>query len=280
MKWNTYTDLHVFKQKVEDFLLKKEEANNLILGILKRLVSLENVFAASIEKDETVVAAFLQTPPHSLVVVVDEQFSTDEIISYSIKNLKEELPSLPGINSTKTVSHHFAKEWSKLMNLSYRVHMEQCMMACDQVQPIQISEGTLQIAKPEHASLLTDWLLEFVEESDLLPVIRMNAESLIQQSIQGENLYTWSVGDEIVSMVNKTRETKNSIGINQVYTPPSHRNKGYASSAVHQLTEQLLKQYKSCVLYTDLANPTSNSIYKKIGYKPIEECSHILFSQQ
>jgi predicted GNAT family acetyltransferase len=35
------------------------------------------------------------------------------------------------------------------------------------------------------------------------------------------------------------------------------------------LTQQLLDEGRRfCFLYTDLANPTSNSIYQAIGYRP------------
>jgi hypothetical protein len=41
----------------------------------------------------------------------------------------------------------------------------------------------------------------------------------------------------------------------------------------------LEKGYSFCCLYTDLANPTSNSIYQKIGYRPVADSSQIRFDQ-
>jgi len=39
---------------------------------------------------------------------------------------------------------------------------------------------------------------------------------------------------------------------------------------VAQISQMALdKGFDKCVLYTDLLNPTSNSIYQKIGYTPI-----------
>jgi len=55
-----------------------------------------------------------------------------------------------------------------------------------------------------------------------------------------------------------------------VYTPPYYREKGYATSCVAQISQIALeKGFTKCVLYTDLANPISNSIYQKIGYVPV-----------
>ena len=69
-----------------------------------------------------------------------------------------------------------------------------------------------------------------------------------------------------VSMAGFTREMETAIGVAFVFTPPYFRGKGYASSCVAKLSQVALDRgYKRCVLYTDLLNPTSNSIYQKIG---------------
>jgi predicted GNAT family acetyltransferase len=58
--------------------------------------------------------------------------------------------------------------------------------------------------------------------------------------------------------------------VSGVYTPPELRCKGYATSCVAELSRNILQSGKKfCMLYTDLANPTSNSIYMKIGYWPV-----------
>ena len=55
-----------------------------------------------------------------------------------------------------------------------------------------------------------------------------------------------------------------------VYTPPALRRRGFASALVAAVSAVGLASGKEvCVLYTDLANPTSNSIYQKIGYRPV-----------
>jgi len=41
---------------------------------------------------------------------------------------------------------------------------------------------------------------------------------------------------------------------------------------VAALSELLLgRGFEFCVLYTDLANPTSNAIYARIGYRPVRD---------
>jgi GNAT superfamily N-acetyltransferase len=57
---------------------------------------------------------------------------------------------------------------------------------------------------------------------------------------------------------------------NAVYTPPELRRQGFATAYVARLSKELLDEgFAFCVLFTDLANPTSNSIYARIGYQAV-----------
>jgi predicted GNAT family acetyltransferase len=57
-----------------------------------------------------------------------------------------------------------------------------------------------------------------------------------------------------------------------VYTPPTWRRRGYAGACVSALSAHLLAtEAQMCVLYAQLANPTSNGIYRSIGYRPVIE---------
>jgi len=62
------------------------------------------------------------------------------------------------------------------------------------------------------------------------------------------------------------------MAVSLVYTPPERRNRGYASALVAALSQHLLDAgWQFCVLFTDLANPISNSIYQRIGYRPVSD---------
>ena len=73
-------------------------------------------------------------------------------------------------------------------------------------------------------------------------------------------------------MAASARPTKRAIAVNGVYTPREWRRRGYATACVAALSELLLQRgFELCVLYTDLSNPTSNSIYTQIGYRPLRD---------
>lgn len=73
--------------------------------------------------------------------------------------------------------------------------------------------------------------------------------------------------------------TPNGIRVGPVYTPPDSRGNGYATHLVADMSQWLLDGgRKFCFLYTDLANPTSNAIYERIGYRMVVESADVTFS--
>jgi predicted GNAT family acetyltransferase len=62
-----------------------------------------------------------------------------------------------------------------------------------------------------------------------------------------------------------------------VYTPPEHRGHGYASAVTARAAWDILDHAAVPVLYTDLANPTSNKIYRAIGFRPVTDRTSVTF---
>jgi len=72
--------------------------------------------------------------------------------------------------------------------------------------------------------------------------------------------------------------TANGIRVGPVYTPPELRRRGYASALTAALTRELLAGGRRfCFLFTDLGNPTSNSIYRQVGYEPVADVDQWAF---
>ena len=96
-------------------------------------------------------------------------------------------------------------------------------------------------------------------------------------SIEAGLLGVWD-DDGAVSMASSNRPTPNGTSINLVYTPPERRGRGYASACVAALSGRQLDAGKRfCTLFTDRANPTSNAIYRRIGFRPIADFAEVRF---
>lgn len=83
-----------------------------------------------------------------------------------------------------------------------------------------------------------------------------------------DNLYFFVIRQDnsVVATAQGERETDNHIAINQVYTRPEYRGRGFASALVAYISDLIIKTGKKPVLYTDLSNPCSNKAYKNVGF--------------
>ncbi|KAL9654050.1 hypothetical protein ABK040_011594 [Willaertia magna] len=76
--------------------------------------------------------------------------------------------------------------------------------------------------------------------------------------------------------------TPSGARISLVITAPEYRRKGIASYMMSCIGEELLIEncdlYKVLFLFTDLDNPTSNSVYQKIGFKEVRNLFRIEFN--
>jgi predicted GNAT family acetyltransferase len=80
------------------------------------------------------------------------------------------------------------------------------------------------------------------------------------------------------AMAATARPTPGGIAVNSVFTPPAGRGRGYATALVAALSRRMLADGRRfCVLFTDLANPTSNAIYARIGYRPVRDLTFCRF---
>ena len=133
------------------------------------------------------------------------------------------------------------------------------------------------------------WFRAFIAEA--LPTrgrpTHAEAEAHLERSLDirlGEDkqsgICLWDHEGDVVSLAAFGGETPNGMRIGPVYTPPERRRRGYASAITAALSEQLLASGRRfCFLYTDLANPTSNRIYRAIGYEHVCDSAEIVFER-
>ena len=275
----TYRTADEFLEHAASMLEKNEAANNLILGMSLRLKESPHTFettpffATVTDRDRLILSAVM-TPPFKLVLSSDAYDFGDAVNSFAKNLLPRHLP-IPGVTAASALAGDFAEKWSQIAKVKYREGMRQRIYELRKVNPPQWAQGAMRLATRSDLDLAEGWAIAFNGEALGTPA--GNLRGLVERKIEARELYVW-VDGEPVSMAATTRPTRHGVGVNLVYTPPQLRGKGYASSCVAALSQsQLDSGYQFCVLYTDLANPTSNSIYQKIGYAPVCDSDEYIF---
>jgi hypothetical protein len=277
MKLTRFDDPGQYYQRVKSYLLLHEAHHNLLLGVIEPLIRhperlTDQTYLATVEADDSLLTVALRTPPYKLAVSRSLNFEAFHAIAQDLQS-----SPLPGVIGPAEEATAFAEAWQTLTGQSYCEEMAMRIYQLEAVQPIPQASGHLRQATQVDRDLIIRWCQDFFEEAAPEEVGK-DMESIADRHLREGTLYFWQ-DNQPVSMAAVIGPTPNGIRINNVYTPPEYRGKGYASSCVAQLSQMLLAQgRKYCFLFTDLANPTSNYIYQKIGYQPICDVKNHQFS--
>jgi uncharacterized protein len=270
-----HTTAKEFLETSRALLEEKEAENSLIFGLANTLARDKKYYGNSLPlfisvlDREKCVGACLQTPPRNLILYID----TDHLdICYQLcKYLVDNNIEIPGIIGPKGIAQKFTEVWSSFRKVSSRIQVDEMVYKLEIVKEITVSQGNLRQATIADSELIKEWVEKFHQEV-IYPISSKAAEEVSIKGIREGAFYIWEVGNP-VCMAAWTRPTANGVTIAYVYTPFENRKKGYATSCVAKLSQMLLKKYKFCTLFADLSNPTSNSIYTKIGYHAV---NHVL----
>ncbi|WP_172370947.1 GNAT family N-acetyltransferase [Sporosarcina jiandibaonis] len=280
MDFKIYKDVNEFSLKVEPILVQKEDVNSLFLGVLQGIKSrlYENPLMATIEEEARVLAIFQMTPPHPLNQIYVDENRLDESMELLIKNLLDFKIELPSIISLKPWAYRFAKKWEAETGMTTKLLMDQGLYRLDQVDETLVkSPGAWRFAEREDCRLIEEWYYLFAVEAGVPIPSSNDIHKSVARMVDNQEVFLWEDDGEIVSMMKKSRPTNHGVTVSLVYTPKDKRRKGYARTLVATISKELLKDYDFCVLYTDMMNPTSNKIYKEIGYVKIVDSVQLGF---
>ena len=282
MKVELTEDARAFLDAAGPLLLEDEARSNLILGLAGTLVDDPDRYAAKrfwVVTDDLggPAAAAMQTPPYNLLLAPARSVAALEALVESIEG------GLPGIVAARPEVDDFVRLWSRSRGVEPRVLRNQGIYALERVQPVPAATGTRRAATADDVALVMDWMIAFgeevLEEGDPGRTEARNVvESRLGDGGEAGGFDLWEDGGEVVSLSGWGGPTPNGIRIGPVYTPPEARGRGYATSLVAGLSQSLLDAGRRfCFLYTDLANPTSNAIYERIGYVRVAESAMVTF---
>lgn len=264
-----------FLERAERWLLRHEDLNNLFLSLsyARALADVEEepgVLYATVEEGGDVVGCVLRTPPHKVLITDVPEEAAPAVAD----TLVERYETVPAILGSEPVAEAVARAWVARVGGSWRPGMRQRLYRLDEVRAPEGVPGAMRLATPEDVELAVAWGHAFAEDADIpFPSPR----STVARWIEGGALVLWEADGVPRSIAVASGRTPRGVRVGYVYTPPEHRRSGYASACVAALSRRLLEEdgFDFCVLYTDLDNPTSNSIYARVGYRPLEDVRDI-----
>jgi GNAT superfamily N-acetyltransferase len=182
--------------------------------------------------------------------------------------------TLPGVNGDAATAATFAGQWSERRKSAATPFQGTRLYELVELGEVPRVEGQLRQAGPSDRSLMILWTRAFQDE---IGESANDTELRVDRALAAGQLWLWDQSGETTSMAVGREPAQGVVRLSGVYTPPEKRKHGYAAACVHALSKHLRVSGYRCMLYTDLANPTSNSIYRRIGYRAIAEALRYRF---
>jgi predicted GNAT family acetyltransferase len=275
-----HNHIESYISSVSSVLEENEAENSLLLGLLGRVQcdsSPSSLLLAEIKwSDTTIGAAFYSGK--NLILSRDVEAAIEPLIA----NLTTRQMNVPGVVGPAEVVEAFHTSWAHARQCRAMLSMEQGIYQLTRIVCPATVPGRMRSMTERDIDLIAEWLQSFhVEAVPQEVVTREEAQRSAETRPHGGMTFLWDLDGTCVAMASLARPTRRGITINGVYTPPQYRRHGYATALVAAVSAEGLSRGKEfCTLYTDLLNPTSNSIYQKIGYVWVSRSRYYLFEYQ
>lgn len=273
-------DVEAFLERAGSFLVAREAQHCLTLGVCSDLqahpvtVGQPPYFAVGTSAGGVALTA-VWTPPWQVVLSACDDLALVPLVAADLA-----AQPLVGISGPPDVTGAFVDAWTERTGQPSRLFMREHVYELTTVIRPHGVPGALRHARPSDRDHLIAWLVAFEEEAfgERQP---RDPAAMVDRSLGGEGrrFYVWD-DDGPVSMCGVGGPTPHGIRIGPVYTPVGLRGRGYASACVAAVSQaQLDAGRRSCFLFADQANRTSNHIYETIGYRPVSDVAIYRFDE-
>ncbi|WP_217205512.1 GNAT family N-acetyltransferase [Streptomyces sp. AC550_RSS872] len=229
-----------------------------------------------LERAGEVHAAFYRLPPRALCLTPLTPQQADTLAAH-LCALGHSLPAVSADHSTATA---FAEAWQrrtgvtpKLRDIRLRLYRLGTLTPPD---PMPAGRG--RVLGEEDLDQVMFWCGEFARAVG--EDVTIDAESWAGTRYADKRYTLWETPDGTpVSLAGMNPLIGGQIQVDIVYTPAHLRGRGYAAAVTTEVSRAALAAgAKEVVLFADLANPTSNALYQRLGYRTLTDWAAYDFS--
>jgi len=280
MGWHLTDDVEEFVRATGSFLRFDRATNTIILTVVANLR--ERGPEAFGGTDTPVLgwwadggpvqAAFVQTAPWPMATTALTDGQARELATA----FRATGRTLPGVGGDRSSARAVADEWLAGTGRTARLQRDERLYRLAALRPPDPRPpGHSRPARTSDLDLVEDWFEAFGRVvGAAVSVGRVGIEDRLGYG----GLTLWEVDGQPVSMGGCTRAVEGMARVGPIFTPAHLCGRGYGGAVTHAVAEALLAaDVEEIVLYTDLANPTSNALYPRLGFEPVSDCVLLAF---
>ena len=260
-------------------LIAADPAGLTVLGsVLAQAVRPDSPYAGArwlvVRRGVEVVAAAAHTPPHPPYVGSSDP-EVHRILADWLATHADSGPPVSAVRGPTPAVEAFAAQWlthSPELTATIETASRLFSLTGPPALPHPVN-GSARQAGADEVGLVNRWQLDFLHAIGEQHPVPMD----FGPDVQDGRCFFWEVDGQLVSCAFRRATVAGVSRVAGVFTPPDQRRHGYAGALVAHISEQIQGGGGIPVLYTDLANPTSNKLYREIGYRPIRDEATVSF---
>jgi GNAT superfamily N-acetyltransferase len=281
--WHLTEDVDGFFARAGGFLRSRPALHNMQLTIIETLrtrgagaYGTEPSVFGWLERAGEVCATLVRAPRRrmNLTPLVPEQVGS---LAARLADLGR---TLPGVAADHDTAVAFAEAWQRCTGATPTLRARLGLYRLGTLTPPEpFPEGRGRLAGEQDRDQLTLWCREFVADTGGAPIA--DGGALADPRFAYKRFVFWETPDGTpVSMAGMAPVVAGQVRVDPVYTPARLRGRGYAGAAMVEVSRAALAAGATeVVLFTNLANPTSNALYQRVGYQSVTNFAAYDFSQ-
>ncbi|MCE7743020.1 MAG: GNAT family N-acetyltransferase [Candidatus Heimdallarchaeota archaeon] len=271
-----YNNISEISKEVDKYLNQHSIINFEAIGILEKLRENSKEFEGVLEcivvsEAEKIQVVSCRIRPYNLLISNSQDIHA---ISALVQYFSQSRITIPGIYGPMAEVEHFTNLWKEISDEVFQTSDEFLQYSLSKKTLSTQLIGDISIAKIEYTELLKGWTEASIREiipSSTVEFVKSCTQSFLRL-LEKNKVFILKVDNSLVSMAAISGQTKTMQAINDVYTPPEYRGKGYATELCIFLCEYILNDCDNIpILWVKATNLTAIHIYEKIGFEKVAE---------
>lgn len=226
-----------------------------------------------LESDGSVLGVVMESPPGHSAAISPMRGESASIFAEAIC---AEGHRLFGVAGEACAAARFAGCWTAQVSTAAFVEDAQRLYALGNLVSPDVVPGRLRRAELSERGLIIEWWSQFQVETGSP---RFDVSSAVDLALSTGRVFVWDDGG-VRCLARATQPLGGVSRIGAVFTPPESRRKGYAAALVASVCAWLRgEEAANAVLYAQLANPSSNGIYRRLGFEAVSEALAYRFGE-
>jgi predicted GNAT family acetyltransferase len=268
--WTLTGDFEAYAERTEALLTSSPAEHTVSLTVIEtvragRRWSDEPMLFGWYEEAGEVRGAVFRTPPFEWLLAVVPEEATADLVAV----LRSANADVPGVNGDVAGVDRFAAAWTAATGQRATITLALDLYELGTLRhPDPPPAGRARPAEEADLDVAIRFYTGFQDE---VPTPSTEVLPLVRERMDDRRLWLWEDGAGVVaSLAARTAAVAGVSRIAPVYTPPEHRRHGYATAVTAACTaDALARDAERVVLYTDVADPSANAMYQRIGFRPI-----------